>query len=274
MRRARRRRPDGDRDPHDQRPVRRRHDCRARPPVDPDGGRDDGRRAGVLPPRGASAVRLHRQGGPRPADRVVQPGGPARPPRGPDRRPDGGLRRGQRAQARPRGRREQRPAVRVLRPAHGLRPLPPAPPRDPQRHRDPSVLAASGRLRPVPHPAGSHRLLPAHGLAVLPAQLADALQLGNPAHPDVVLLPGRLPQGRAGLDLRPLRAGGQVVEVRRGHRDLVVPGALPRCPDPRHQRPLQRDRAMAAHPRQLGRGRQPGRAPQGRRLCLPRAVAP
>ena len=41
------------------------------------------------------------------------------------------------------------------------------------------------------------RLLPADVVAGLPAQLADAVQLRHPAHPDVLLLPGRLAARRA-----------------------------------------------------------------------------
>ena len=48
----------------------------------------------------------------------------------------------------------------------------------------------------------------------------------------------------------------------------------PRRADPRHQRPVQRHRAVAAHAGRLGRRGQPGRPAQGRRLRLPGAVAP
>ena len=50
-------------------------------------------------------------------------------------------------------------------------------------------------------------LLPADVVARLPAELADPVQLGYPPPADVLLLPGRLAAGRAGLDLRALRAG-------------------------------------------------------------------
>ena len=141
-------------------------------------------------------------------------------------------------------------------------------------HGDPAVLPAARRLRPVAHTAGGDRLLPPDGVTGLPAQLADALQLRHPAHPDVVVLPRGLSAGRARVDLRPLRAGRQAVEVRWWHRHLVVPGAVARRAHPRHQRPLQRHRPVAAHPRLVGLGGQPGRPPQGGRLRLPRAVAP
>ena len=100
LRRPGRRRPDAGRDPHHQRALRRRHHRRARPAVDPDGRRDDRRGAAVLPARRPAAGRLHRQGGPQPGRRVVQPVGRARPRRGADRRRDGAVRQGQRPQAR------------------------------------------------------------------------------------------------------------------------------------------------------------------------------
>lgn len=68
-----------------------------------DGGGDDRRGAAVLPVGRSSAVPLHRQGGPQPGCRVVQPVGRARSRRGPDRRRDRGVRQGQRSQARLRG---------------------------------------------------------------------------------------------------------------------------------------------------------------------------
>ena len=82
------------------------------------------------------------------------------------------------------------------------------------------------------------------------------------------------PQDDARVDLRPLRAGRQALEVRWWHWDLVVAGAVARGAHPRHQRPLQRHRPVAAHPRLVGVGGQPGWPPQGCRLRLPRAVAP
>ena len=150
-RRPRRRRPAAGRHQDHQRPVRRRHHRRAGPAVDPDGGGDDRRGAGVLPAGRPAAGGVRRQGGPRPGHRVVQPGGRARPRRGADRRRDRRVRRGQRPQARLRHRRGRRPPVRVLRAAHRLRPLPAAPPHHPAGRRDPAVLAAAGGLRPGPH---------------------------------------------------------------------------------------------------------------------------
>ena len=54
----------------------------------------------------------------------------------------------------------------------------------------------------------------------------------------------------------------------------LLPGPLAGRADPRHQRAVQRDRAVPAHAGRLGRGGQPGRSPQGRGVRLPRAVAP
>ena len=86
--------------------------------------------------------------------------------------------------------------------------------------------------------------------------------------------PGGLAEGRARQHLRPLRAGREAVEVRRRDRDPVVAGAFPRCADSRDQRPVERDRAVAADPRLLGRRGQPGWPAQGRRMRVPRDLAP
>ena len=274
QRRPGRRGPDAGRDPHDQRVVRRRHHRRAGPAVDPDGRGDDRRGAAVLPAGRTPAGGLHRQGGPQPGRHVVQPVGRARSRRGPDRRRHGPVRQGQRPQARLRDRRRGRPPLRVLRAAHGLRPLPAPPPVEPARGRDAAVLPAAGRVRARAEPRRGDPVLPADVVAGLPAEQPDAVQLRHPAHADVVVLPRRQPARRPRLDLRALRAGGQAVEVRRRHRDRLLPGALARRADPRHQRPVQRHRAVPAHPRLVGLRGQPGRSPQGRRLRLPRAVAP
>ena len=166
------------------------------------------------------------------------------------------------------------PPVRVLRAAHRLRPLPAAAPQQPAGRRDAAVLPAAGRLRSRTEPGRGDRVLPADVVAGLPAEQPDPVQLGDPAHPDVVLLPGRQPAGRPGLDLLALRAGREAVQVRRRHRHRVLAGPVARRAHPRHQRPVQRHRAVPADPRLLGRGGQPGRPPQGRRVRLPGAVAP
>ena len=59
------------------------------------------------------------------------------------------------------------------------------------------------------HAGRGDRVLPADVVAGLPAEQPDAVQLRHPAHPDVVVLPGRLPPRRPRLDLRPLRTGRQ-----------------------------------------------------------------
>ena len=164
--------------------------------------------------------------------------------------------------------------VRVLRHQDRLRPLPAAPPVHPAGHRDPAVLPAAGGLRPEQDGGGGDRLLPDDVVAGLPAELADAVQLGHQPPADVLLLPGRLAARRPRLHLRPVRAGGQAEQVLRRHRHRLVAGPLPRRADPRHQRRVQRDRAVPADARRLGRGGEPGRPPQGRGLRLPGAVAP
>ena len=64
---------------------------------------------------------------------------------------------------------------------------------------------------------------------------------------DVVLLPGRLAARRAGLDLRPVRASRAPQQVLRRDRDRLVADPVPRRADPRHERAVQRHRALAAH---------------------------
>ena len=144
----------------------------------------------------------------------------------------------------PRGRR----ALRVLRTAHGLRPLPAAPPGDPQGAGDGPSTSSCG------WPAGCRETRRRGRRAVRPDVHAVATcrarrrcstrARGAPA---LLLLPARLAPRRAGGDLRALRAGRQAVEVRRRHRHLLDPGPLARLADPGHQRALQRHRAVAAH---------------------------
>ena len=213
-------------------------------------------RAGVLAARRPAAVELHRQGGARPADRVVQPGRAARPPRGADRRRDRRLRRGQRPQARPR-RRPRRTTAGSSTSACGpsttatccATPRPGSVIETPQYF----LLRVACGLSHTPQEAiAFYRLMAS--LAYLPSsptlfnsgtrhtQMSSCYLVDSPA-------------GRARLDLRPLRAGGQAVEVRWWHWDLVVAGPLARRAHPRHQRPLQRHRPVAAHPRLVGRRR-------------------
>ena len=81
----------------------------------------------------------------------------------------------------------------------------------------------------------------------LPAELADAVQLRHARTRRCrrcYLLDS--PAGRPGVDLRALHRRRPAVEVRRRHRPRLSPGALARLADPRHQRPLQRHRAVAA----------------------------
>ena len=188
---------------------------------------------------------------------------------------DRAVRQGQRPQARLRDRRRRRPPVRVLRAAHRLRPLPAAAPVEPAGGRDPAVLPAAGRLRPRRRrPAEAiefYRLM--SSLAYLPS--SPTLFNSGTRHTQMSsLLPRRQPARRPRLDLLALPAGRPALEVRRRHRHRVLAGPLARRADPRHQRRVQRHRPVPAHPRLVGGGGQPGRPPQGRRLRLPRAVAP
>ena len=146
----------------------------------------------------------------------------------------------------------RRPAVRVLRPAHGLRPLPAAAPRPRGWCSRPRSTSCCGSPAACPTPPGEaielYRLMSPAGL---PAQLADAVQRRHPAHPAVVLLPGRLAARRAGLDLRALRPGrrscrsspaasaspgrrvrsrGSLIRGTNGHSNGIVPWLRPSTP--------------------------------------------
>ncbi len=181
------------------------------------------------------------------------------------------------ANAREAGRRDRpgrRPAVRVLRAADRRGPVPAAASADPAGGGDAAALAAAGRVRTVADAGRGDRLLPADVQPGVPAEFADAVQLRHPAHPDVVVLPGRLAARRTRLDLRALPPGREAVEVLRRHRHLLVPGARPGRADPGHQRPLQRHRAVPQDAGRRGGSGQPGRPAQGRGLRLPGALAP
>ena len=110
-------------------------------------------------------------------------------------------------------------------------------------------------------------------VAGLPPVEPDAVQLRHVALADVELLPARLARGQPRGHLQALHRHRQAVEVRRRHRRRLAPGAGQGQPDHRHQRPVQRHRAVAAHARLVGRRGQPGRPPQGCRLRVPRVVA-
>ena len=84
------------------------------------------------------------------------------------------------------------PAVRVLRPAHRLRPLPAAPPHRAHGHRDPAVLLHARRRRPVHHGGGGDQLLHADEQARVPHVQPDAVQLRHGAPADQLVLPARL----------------------------------------------------------------------------------
>ena len=166
-------------------------------------------------------------------------------------------------------------ALRVLRPAHRLRPLPAAPPRDPPGHRDAAVLLHARRLRPVRprprRPSSFYGLI--SSLEYLPSS-PDAVQLRHHAPADVALLPARLARGQPRRHLRPLHATSpgspsSPAASASSYSRIRSPGLA----DPRHQRPVQRHRAVAQDARLVGRRGQPGRQAQGRGLRLPRDVA-
>ena len=180
----------------------------------------------------------------------------------------------ERPQAQRRHRRRARPRVRVLRPAHGLRPLPAQAPADAPRHRDAAAVLPAHRLRAgrdVPRGAGA---LPPVLVARVPAELADAVQRRHPPRAALELLPARLAAtitSRASTSATP--TSRMLSKFSRRHRPRVPPRALARLADREHERPLERHRAVAEDARRVGRGREPGRQAQGRVLRVPRAVA-
>ena len=137
--------------------------------------------------------------------------------------------------------------LRVLRPAHGLRPLPAAPPRRAgwsSRRRSTSSCASPAACRTSADEAIEfYRLI--SSLDYLPAT-PTLFNSRHHAPADVVVLPARLARRTTlDVDLRPLQGRRPAVEVRRRHRPRVPPRAQPGLADPRHQRPVQRHRAVA-----------------------------
>ena len=274
-RRPRRRRPAAGRDQDDQRPLRRRDHRRARPAVDPDRRRADRRGAAVLAARRAAARRLHRQGGPRPGRRLVQPVRRARPRRGPDRRRDG------RASSRTTPASSTSPStptadrrfeyfgLRTVYDRYLLRH-----PTQPARDRDAAVLPAARRLRAVAHAGRGDRLLPADVVAGLPAELAR--RCSTPARGTPRCRPATCStRPRDELDsiydryqqvarLSKFAGGIGIAWSRVRSRGSLIRGTNGQS---------QRHRAVAADARRVGRRGQPGRPAQGRGLRLPRAVA-
>ena len=179
--RPRPRRPDARRHAHDQRPPRRGHDDgprRAEHPhaaalvsEEPNYSRLAARLLATFIDKEVANQNIHSFS---PVDR--------RRPRGrADRRRHRRPRRQPLLQAQRRDRHVERLPLRVLRAAHGLRPLPAAPPRAPPRHRDPAVLVHARRLRAVVDGRRGDRVLPPDLLARLPAGHADAVQLRHDA---------------------------------------------------------------------------------------------
>ena len=128
------------------------------------------------------------------------------------------------------------------------------------------LRVACGLSKTPSEAIGFYRLMSSAGL---PAELPDTVQLRHEALADVVVLSARLTARRPRVHLRPLRTSRPTVEVRRRYRHLVVTRALPRGADPRHQRALQRHRAVAADARLVGGRGQPGWPAQGRRVRVP-----
>ena len=144
------------------------------------------RGAQLQPSRRPPARHVHRQGGRQPEHPLVLAVDRRRPRRRADRRRHRRPRRQPLVQAQRCDRHVERLPLRVLRTAHGLRPLPAAPPRAPPRHRDPAVLLHARRLRAVVDGRRGDRVLPPDLLARLPAGDADAVQRRHDPPADVV----------------------------------------------------------------------------------------
>ena len=275
LRRAGRRRRDARRDQDDQRPLRRRDHARARPALDPDRRRRSSSRSRSTRKLAARLLATYIDKEVRDQEihafsQSIAAGAPARASS-----TSGSLTfvDDQRAQAQRRDRRRARPRVRVLRPAHGLRPLPAQAPADAPGHRDAAAVLPAHRLRARRDGRRGARALPAVLVARVPAELADAVQRGH----------ARTSSSRAAsCSTRPtitsrhlpaLHRRRAALEVLGRHRPRVPPRALARLADREHQRPLQRHRAVAEDARRVGRGGEPGRQAQGRLLRVPRAVA-
>ncbi len=184
-----------------------------------------------------------------------------------------GVRHPQRAEAERRDRRRSRPRVRVLRPAHGLRPVPAEAPEDPARRRDSAAVLPSHRLRPLRDGARRARALRPLLAARVFAQLTDDVQFGHQARAALELLLARLARRSPGEHLPALHRRRPALEVLRRHRARLPPRALARVAHREHERPLQRDRILAQDARRLGVGGESGRQAQGRLLRLPRTMA-
>ena len=174
----------------------------------------------------------------------------------------GRLRAGERPQAQRRHRSVTQRSVRVLRAAHALRPLPPA------RSHSRSVIetpqhfflrVACGVASPRPRRGLTTTLL----VSRLPAELAHAVQLGH-AHAQLsscFLLDSPRTISRPSTAIT---ATSRCCRSSRAASASLHARSQPRLADSRHQRPVERHRAVAQDARCVGRGRQPGRQAQGR----------
>ncbi len=275
LRRPPRRRSDACRHPHHLGARRRRHHRRTRQPVDPHRSRTDRGRAELLQARLTPPRCRHRQRSPQPEHPVVLRVDQGRlTPKASSASEVFDFVEANAPELNAAINSDRDRQLRVLRPAHGVRPLPAAPPRTPRRHRDAAVLLPPRRLRPRGSDSRrSGQVLRPDVVARLPAVEPHAVQLGHHTQPDVELLPARLARGQPRRHLQALHRHRQAVEVRRRHRRRMAPHPLQGQPDHRHQRSVQRHRPVAAHARLVGRRGQPGRSPQGRCVCLPRVVA-
>ncbi|MET3931508.1 hypothetical protein ABIE51_003395 [Lysobacter sp. OAE881] len=258
---------------HDFRPVRRRDHARTGRTVDPHRRAAHGRRARVRSPGRAPARGRDREGSGRHRDPCVLAIGPARTRTGADQRSPALVRAGARAQAQRRDRQRAQPALRLLRPAHALRPLPATPPDRAHGDRNAAAVLPAHRLRAERGRGRSARAVQAHGAAGLHPVLAHAVQLRHHARAALQLLPARFAGRFARRHLQALHGRGEAVEVQRRHRPVVHAHPLARLADPFHERFVERHRAVAEDAGRVRRRGEPGRQAQGRGVRVPGALA-
>ena len=165
-------------------------------------------------------------------------------------------------------------ALRILRPAHALRPLPAEAPHAPAGHRD--ARSSSGCASPARCRASAAEALELYRLLSSLDYIPSSPTLFNAGTRHEQLSSCFLldsPEDSLESHLRQVQGHRAAVEVLRRHRRRLPSRALARLADQRHQWPLQRHRAVAEDARLFGRRGQPGRQAQGRGLRLSRAVA-
>lgn len=146
-------------------------------------------------------------------------------------------------------------------------------PDDPAGGRDSAAVLPANRLCPGGIGHRRARSLRAVLDAVVPAELAHAVQRRHPPRAALELLSARFAGGSARRHLFALHRHRPSLEVLGGNRARLPPRALARVAHREHQWPLEWHRAVAEDARCVGRRGQSGRQAEGGLLRLPRALA-